>query len=50
MKIIFTSSYKTYFKNNTENYVTNYYVLVFLISVIFFVYNMGRRNMCFLTH
>ena len=36
MKIVFTSSYKTYFKNNTKNYVTNYYVLVFLISVIFF--------------
>jgi len=37
MKIIFTSSYKTYFKDNTKNYVTNYYVLVFLISVIFFL-------------
>ena len=36
MKIVFTSSYKTYFKDNTKNYVTNYYVLVFLISVIFF--------------
>jgi len=45
MKIVFTSSYKTYFKNNTKNYVTNYYVLVFLISVIFFfAYNMGRRE------
>ena len=37
MKIVFTSSYKTYFKYNTKNYVTNYYVLVFLISVIFFL-------------
>ena len=45
MKIVFTSSYKTYFKDNTKNYVTNYYVLVFLISVIFiFAYNMGRRE------
>jgi len=37
MKNIFTSSYKTYFKDNTKNYVANYYVLVFLISVIFFL-------------
>jgi hypothetical protein len=45
MKIVFTSSYKTYFKDNTKNYVTNYYVLVFLISVIFFfAYNMGQRE------
>jgi len=44
MKIVFTSFYKTYFKDNTKNYVTNYYVLVFLISVIFFAYNMGRRE------
>jgi len=45
MKIVFTSSNKTYFKNNTINYVANYYVLVFLISVIFFfAYNMGRRE------
>ena len=45
MKIVSTSSYKTYFKNNTKNYITNYYVLVFLISVIFlFVYNIGRRE------
>jgi len=36
MKIIFTSSYKTYFKDNTKNYVTSYYVLVFLISVFYF--------------
>jgi len=43
MKIIFTSSYKTYLKNNTKNHVTNYYVLVFLISMIFFSYNMGRN-------
>jgi len=27
-KIVFTYSYKTYFKDNTKNYVTNYYVLV----------------------
>ena len=45
MKIVFTSSYKTYFKDNTKYYVTNYYVLVFLLSVIFFfAYNMGRRE------
>jgi len=45
MKIVFTFSYKTYFKDNTKNYVTNYYVLVFLLSVIFFfAYNMGRRE------
>jgi len=36
MKIVFASFYKTYFKDNTKNYVTSYYVLVFLISVIFF--------------
>ena len=28
IKIDFTSCYKTYFKNNTKNYVTNYYVLL----------------------
>jgi len=44
MKIIFTSSYKTYFKDNTKNYVTNYYALVFLIYMIFFSYNMRRRE------
>jgi len=45
MKIVFTFSYKTYFKDNTRNYVENYYVLVFLISlIIFFAYNMGRRE------
>jgi len=43
MKIVFKSSNKTYFKYNTKNYVTNYYILVFLISV-FFSYNMGRRE------
>jgi len=37
MKIIFTSSYKTFFKENTKNYTPNSYVLVFLISVIFFL-------------
>jgi len=37
MKIIFTSFNKTYVKDNTKNYVINYYVLVFLISVIFFL-------------
>jgi len=48
MEIVFTSSYKTYFKDNTKNYVTNYYVLVFLISVIFFfAYNMGQRGQLF---
>ena len=49
MKIVFTYSYKTYFKDNTKNYVTNYYVLVFLICVIFFfvAYNMGRREYTF---
>jgi len=36
MNIVFTSFYKTYFKDNTRNYVTNYYVLVFLISVKLF--------------
>jgi len=45
MKIVFTSSYKTYFNDNTKNYyITNYYVLVFLISVIFFPYNIGRME------
>ena len=36
MKIVFTSSYKTYSKENTKNYTSNSYVLIFLISVIFF--------------
>ena len=36
MKIVFTFSYKTYFKDNTKNYVTNHCVLVFLSSVVFF--------------
>jgi len=50
MKIIFTSSYKTYFKDNTKNYVTNYYVLVFLRSVIiFFAYNIGPMEYMVLT-
>jgi len=45
MKIVFTYSCKTYFKDNTKNYVTKFYILVFLISVIFFSsYNMGRRE------
>jgi len=44
MKIVFTSSYKTFFKENTKNYTPNSYVLVFLISVIFFAYNLGRRE------
>jgi len=37
MKIVFTSSYKIYSKENTKNYTPNSYVLVFLISVIFFL-------------
>ena len=46
IKIVFTFFYKTYFKGNTKNYVTNYYVLVFLNKrdFIFFAYNMGRRE------
>jgi len=46
MKIVFTSSYKMYFKDNTRNYDTDYYVLVFLISVnsFFFAYNMGQTE------
>jgi len=44
MEIVFTSSYKTYFKDNTRNFDTNYYVLIFLISVIFFIYNMRQRE------
>jgi len=37
MKIVFTSSYKTYLKDNAKNYIPNYYILVFLISVIFYL-------------
>jgi len=44
MKIVFTSSYKTFFKENTKNYTLNSYVLIFLISVIFFPYNLERRE------
>jgi len=45
MKIVFTSSYKTFSKENSKNYTPNSYVLVFLISVIFFfAYNLGRRE------
>jgi len=36
MKIVFTSFYETFSKENTKNYIPNSYVLVFLISVIFF--------------
>jgi len=36
MKIVFTSSYETFSKENTKNYIPNSYVLVFLISVNFF--------------
>jgi len=52
MKIVFTFSYKTYFKDNTKNYVTNYYVLIFLISVIFifFSYNIGRMEYSTIFH
>jgi len=38
MKIVFTSSRETYSKENTKNYTPNSYVLVFLISVIWFIY------------
>ena len=46
MKIVFTSPHETCFKENTKNYATNSYTLVFLISVIFvfFSYNLGRRE------
>jgi len=45
MKIIFTSSYKTFSKENIKNYTPNSYVIVFLISVIFFSsYNLGRKE------
>ena len=45
MKIVFTSSYETFSKENTKNYIPNSYVLVFLISVIFFfAYNLGQRE------
>jgi len=45
MKIVFTSSYKTFFKENTKSDTPNSYVLVSLISVIFFfAYNLGRRE------
>jgi len=33
MKIVFTSSYKSYSKENTKNYTSNSNILVFLISV-----------------
>ena len=37
MKIVFTFSYETYYKDNTKNYTTNYNILVFVIRVkIFF--------------
>jgi len=42
MKIILTSFYKTYFEDNTKNYV--YYVSVFLISVIFFLLILWDRG------
>jgi len=49
MKIVFTSSYKTYFKDNTRNYVANYYVLPLsqIISkkkLIFFVLNYKQKR------
>ena len=47
MKIVFTSSHATYSKENTKGYTSNFYVLVFLISVIlvfFFSYNLGQRE------
>ena len=34
MKIIFTSSHKTYFKENTKSNILNSYVLIFLINMI----------------
>ena len=46
MKIVFTSSYETFSKENTKNYIPNSYVLVFLISVIFFfliIWDGGRE-------
>jgi hypothetical protein len=33
IRIVFTSFHETYFKKNTKNYTSNYYVFVFLISV-----------------
>jgi len=49
MKIVFTSSYETFSKENTKNYIPNSYVSVFLISVVFFffAYNLGRREYTF---
>ncbi|RHN58210.1 hypothetical protein MtrunA17_Chr5g0448651 [Medicago truncatula] len=37
MKIVFTYSYKTYDKENTKNYISSSYVLIFLISVFSFL-------------
>jgi len=48
MKIVFTSFYKTFSKENTKNYTPNSFVLVFLISVIFFLLIIWNRgNMYF---
>ena len=48
MKIDFTSSYETFSKENTKNYTPNSFVLVFLISVIFFLLIIWNRgNMYF---
>jgi len=44
MEIVFTSSYKTFFKENTKNYTPIFCVLVFLISVIYFSYNLRRME------
>jgi len=49
IKIVLTSFYETYSKKNTKNYNSNYYVLVFLISVNlrFFAYKLGWRKYIF---
>jgi len=38
MKIVFTSSHKTYPKENTKNYTPNSYVLVLLTSDLIFFF------------
>ena len=44
MKIVFTSFYKTYFKDNTKNYIT-----ILNKCDFFFAYNMGGVGLNFVT-
>ena len=42
MKIVCTSSYKTYSKENTKNYTPNFYVLILISVILSFLLTMSE--------